>query len=119
MAGEKVMEALDLADDEREAWAEYEEAKGKPGNENVPPPEKNALLKAMGDVGPEQNVLNVLAKIPNASLQDALVVLPFRYVGSMFECLSFWAKKVSFPSLLIPLALKVLDPGWVERDVVN
>lgn len=99
MAGEKIMEALDLADEERQTYQEYLDAKKNlsgPLAAQLAPPDKNPLLKAMGDLSPEENVLKVVEKIPNASLQDALIVLPFRYVTSMLQCLSYWAQKVRF-----------------------
>lgn len=92
MSGEKVMEALDLADEERLAWREYERDQKK--GLNTSEPEQNALLKAQG-LSADENVKAVLEKIPNANLQDALIVLPFRYVQSMLECLSVWARNVS------------------------
>jgi hypothetical protein len=91
MSGEKVMEALDLADEERLAWREYERDQKK--GLNTSEPEQNAVLKARG-LNADENVKAVLEKIPNANLQDALIVLPFRYVQSMLECLSVWAKRV-------------------------
>lgn len=101
MSGEKIMEALDIADAERQDWLDYEDAKTRLSPElaaALPTPDRNALLVAQGDISPEKNVLNVIQKIPNASLQDALIVLPFRYVSSMMQCLSFWAKKVRIRS---------------------
>lgn len=95
MSGEKVMEALDLADEDRLAWREYERDQKK--GLNTTEPEQNALLKAQG-ISADENVKAVLEKIPNANLQDALIVLPFRYVQSMLECLSVWAKKVRLDS---------------------
>ena len=97
MAGEKIMEALDIADDERITWRDFEAAKESLSPAQaalLPLPEPNALLKVMGEIMPEQHVLKVIERIPNASLHDALIVLPFRYVTSMLECLSIWAQKV-------------------------
>ncbi|CED82934.1 WD40-repeat-containing subunit of the 18S rRNA processing complex [Phaffia rhodozyma] len=112
MAGEKIMEALDLADEERLTYQDYLDAKktlaGSAAGDQLQPPEKNPLLKAMGDIDPEENVLKVVEKIPNASLTDALVVLPFRYVTSMLQCLSYWAQKEWNTSLLSRILLFLL-----------
>lgn len=40
-------------------------------------------------------VLHVIEKIPNAALQDALLVLPFGKVVSLMHYLNIWAQKVN------------------------
>lgn len=98
MAGEKIMEALELADEERQAWKEYEaevahhrEAGNEAAAASVPQPQGSAELKARG-VTPEEHVYNTLSKIPAAQMEDALLVLPFRHVVSLLEYLDAWAK---------------------------
>ncbi|EPQ59303.1 WD40 repeat-like protein [Gloeophyllum trabeum ATCC 11539] len=95
MAGERIIEALDLADAERAAFREYEEAKASLSPEEaekLPPPARNAVLAAY-DVTPEAWVLRVVDKIPNTALQDALLVLPFGKVVSLMNYLNMWAQK--------------------------
>lgn len=96
MAGEKIMEALELADGERAAFAAYhaDVAKLAPAEAaRLPPPERNAVLKAY-DMEPEAYVLNVVEKVQGPALQDALLVLPFGKVVSLMEYLNVWAKRV-------------------------
>lgn len=98
MAGERVMEALDLADAEREAFAAYEEAKSKLSEAEaakVPAPTKNAILVAY-DMEPDEYVLMTIEKIHNSALMDALLVLPFSKALSLMVYLTEWARKVAF-----------------------
>lgn len=94
MAGERIMEALDLADVELETFREYEEAKRKGGlAATVAPPPRNAVLAAY-DVEPEEWVLRVVEKVPGTALYDALLVLPFGKVVSLMRYLNVWAQRV-------------------------
>lgn len=98
MAGEKIMEALTLADIERAAFKEYEEATSKLAEDDamrLQPPPKNPVLAAY-DMEPEQYVLSVVERVYSAALQDALLVLPFTQVVSLMEYLNIWAQKVPF-----------------------
>ncbi|EIN10729.1 WD-repeat-containing protein [Punctularia strigosozonata HHB-11173 SS5] len=95
MAGERIVEALDLADGERTAIALWEADKAKLSEEDasrLPPPQRNPVLTAY-DVEPEGWVLRVVEKIPNAALEDALLVLPFGKVLSLMWYLDEWAKR--------------------------
>lgn len=96
MAGERIMEALELADAEREVFAAYEDAKAKlPAHEaeRLQPPPRNTVLAAY-DKEPDQYVLMVIEKIHGSALMDALLVLPFRKVLSLMVYLNEWARKV-------------------------
>ncbi|TFK55785.1 WD40 repeat-like protein [Heliocybe sulcata] len=95
MAGERIIEALDLADTERAVWREYEEAKAtlsEDDAEKLPPPARNAVLAAY-DLEPEAWVLRVVERIPGTALMDALLVLPFGKVVSLMTYLNIWAQK--------------------------
>ena len=97
MSGERIMEALDIADAERAAFAEYEEAKSRLSQSEadlLPPPSKNPVLAAY-DMEPDQYVLMVIEKIHGTALLDALIVLPFVKVLSLMAYLSEWARKAS------------------------
>ncbi|OBZ76824.1 putative WD repeat-containing protein C3D6.12 [Grifola frondosa] len=92
MSGEKIMEALELADNEIDAFREYEEAKAKGGlSEQVAPPPRNPVLAAY-DVEPERYVLQVVERVPGTALYDALLVLPFGKVVSLMRYLNIWAQ---------------------------
>lgn len=97
MAGERIMEALEIADAEREALAAYNETKSKlPPHEaeKLQPPAKNAVLQAY-EMEPDQYVLMTVEKIHSTALTDALLVLPFGKVLSLMVYLNEWAKKVT------------------------
>ncbi|QRV72846.1 small nucleolar ribonucleoprotein complex subunit Dip2 [Ceratobasidium sp. AG-Ba] len=95
MAGERIMEAIDVADVDRAANLEYEaQCQGLTDEQaaRVPVPPRPPLLAALGVDGP-QHVLNVVEKVPGPALFDALLVLPFSKVVSMLTCLDEWAKR--------------------------
>lgn len=96
MAGERIMEALDLADTERETMQEYEEAMARLSETDamrMQPPARNPVLAAY-DLEPDAYVLRVVEKVPSTALQDALLVLPFGKVVSLMVYLNIWAEKV-------------------------
>ena len=95
MAGERIMEALDLADAERAAFKEFEESMSRLSDDamRLQPPSRNPVLVAY-DLEPDEYVLRVVEKVPNAALQDALLVLPFGKVVSLMNYLNEWAQKV-------------------------
>jgi U3 small nucleolar RNA-associated protein 12 len=92
MAGERIMDALELADADRAATEEYEAEKARLGEAGaaLPPPTRAPELVARG-VEPDEHVYNTLAKIPAAHMEDALLVLPFRQVVSLLAYLDDWA----------------------------
>ena len=101
-AGEKIIQALDLADAERAAMSEYEAQRShtRSGEGAVlQPPPKNPILAALG-VEPEVYVLNVVQKVQSTALHDALLVLPFGNVVSLMTYLDIWAQKVVSAVLL-------------------
>ena len=85
MAGEKIMEALEMEDDAAEIGAR--------GGEK------------------SQYVYEVVRKVPAASMEDALVVLPFSAVAGLLGHLDAWAVRVSavfgIPSPSIPTLANV------------
>jgi U3 small nucleolar RNA-associated protein 12 len=98
MAGERIMEALDLADGERAAFAAWEADKATLSEEaaaKLPPPERNPVLKAY-DMEPEKYVLTVVEKVQAPALFDALLVLPFGKVTSLMTYLNEWARRVCY-----------------------
>jgi U3 small nucleolar RNA-associated protein 12 len=102
MAGERIMEALDLADTERETFREYEEAMVRLSENDamkMQPPPRNPVLAAY-NLEPEAWVLKVVEKVPSTALHDALLVLPFGKVTSLMVYLNIWAQKVNFYILL-------------------
>ncbi|RLL95487.1 hypothetical protein CFD26_102926 [Aspergillus turcosus] len=102
MAGEKIMEALDLGMADLEVMRQWRAVKAS--QPNAAPPARNPLYMALGNISAEQHVLSVVQKIPAAALQDALLVLPFSKVPALFTFLNIWANR----SWNIPLTCRVL-----------
>jgi len=86
------MEALELGIHDLALIGEYYAAKESTPNLAMPP--RNALYIALGGISAEKHVLGVVGKIKTASLQDALLVLPFDKVVDMLTFLDIWAEKV-------------------------
>jgi len=96
MAGERIMEALDLADGERTALQEYNEQVARASTTEAPslqPPPRNPILAAL-DLEPEAYVLRVIERVSSTALHDALLVLPFAKVISLMYYLDTWARAV-------------------------
>lgn len=93
MAGERIMEALELGVEDYALMAEYNNA--KKANPNLAPPPRNALYIALGGISAERHVLNTVAKVKAASLADALLVLPFDKVVDLLKFVDIWAANVS------------------------
>ncbi|OAX43873.1 WD40 repeat-like protein [Rhizopogon vinicolor AM-OR11-026] len=124
MAGERIMEALDLADAERAAFQEYEEKVAQAGSleaTGFQPPPRNPILAAY-DLEPEAYVLRVVEKISSAALHDALLVLPFGKVISLMRYLDLWAQKdwnISLVSRILFFLLKVHHHQIVANRVMR
>ena len=109
MAGEKIMEALDIADADLTLLAEYEAAKSGLNEAQIsalPAPARNPLL-AMQGLEAETYVLQVIEKVSPTALQDALLVLPFNNVLSLMRYLNEWARRVRIPSIRFPAEPRV------------
>lgn len=91
MAGEKVAEALELGIVDLEIVQEWNQAKAS--QPNLAPPNRDPLYLAFGNISAEAHLLNVIQKIKAAALQDALLVLPFDKVTSLFNFLRLWTER--------------------------
>ncbi|KAI5123399.1 hypothetical protein M0805_006107 [Coniferiporia weirii] len=111
MDGERIMEALELADMERASSTAYQEAKGKlsPSEaEKLQTPPRNPILAAY-NMEPDQYVLMIVEKIHSTALLDALLVLPFGKVLSLTNYLNEWAEKgqnITLVSRIVAFLLK-------------
>lgn len=101
MAGEKIMEALEIADGDRLMMIEYE--KEKIHRPTLTVPQRNPVL-ALSNVSAERYVLNVCQKVKASHLEDALLVLPFEKVITFLNFLDLWAQK----EWNMPLTTKIL-----------
>ncbi|KAI9266512.1 WD40-repeat-containing domain protein [Phascolomyces articulosus] len=115
-AGERIMEALDIADEEKLGWEAYEtaKAKGLPAEQ----PQRNPILLAMGDLTPEKYVFNTVEKIKTNDLDEALLVLPFAKVTSLLSYIESWAKK-NWNIILISRVLFALIKMHHNQIVAN
>lgn len=98
MAGEKIMEALEIGIDDLAMMKEYRAA--KESQPNLAPPPRNAQYIALGGVSAEKYLLEVVERIKAASLQDTLLVLPFSKAVDMLAFLDIWAERVGADSNL-------------------
>ena len=97
MAGERIIEALDISEQDRAVTRAHRDEVEKLGAEaakQIPTPPRNPIFGMYNGIGPEEYVLKVVRQIPAASLHDALLVLPFGKVSQLIEHLDVWAQKV-------------------------
>lgn len=107
MAGERLMEAIEVADADKAALADYERST-KTSGLDLPRPARHPLLSHAFETGEDVDanayVLKVAVKILPAQLDDALLVLPFEFVISLMKYLDYWASK----EWNIPLVARIL-----------
>jgi U3 small nucleolar RNA-associated protein 12 len=102
VAGERIVEALDLGMEDLTLVQEWERAtRTQP---NTGRPARSPLFLALGNISAEKYVLHVVQKIQAAALQDALLVLPFSKVTHLFTFLNIWASR----GWNMPLTCRVL-----------
>ncbi|KOS18556.1 U3 small nucleolar RNA-associated protein 12 [Escovopsis weberi] len=102
MAGERIAEALDLGMADLNLLREYEGA--RLADPHAMLPQRNVVFLALGNLTAEAYVMSVLQKIRASALQDALLVLPFASVPSLFTFLDIFAQR----SMNIPLTCRIL-----------
>ena len=91
MAGEKIAEALEVGMEDLAVMNEYHQAKLT--QPNLALPQRDPIFLAYNHISAEAHLLNVVQKIKAAALQDALLVLPFDKVVSLFTFLRIWAQR--------------------------
>ena len=91
MAGEKIAEALEIGMADLQIMDEWNEIKST--QPTAAPPPRNPVFMAYGNTSAEAHVLSIVQKIKAASLQDALLVLPFEKVTALFTFLRIWAER--------------------------
>ena len=108
MSGEKIMEALELADEEKKALKAWQEEVDRLGPEKgamVVKPERPAELKARGDTSGEEHVWKTVRGVQAANMEDALLVLPFRQVVSLLGYIDEWTQKVGLVSFTFDVCI--------------
>ncbi|CAO3638307.1 unnamed protein product [Cunninghamella blakesleeana] len=117
-AGERIIEAIEIGDEERKGWEEYELAKSRGLSSSAVPPQRNTILIAMGDISPEKYILNTIQKIKANDLEEALLVLPFSKVMSLFHYIELWSKK-NWNIILVSKVLTILIKTHHNQIVAN
>ncbi|KAI8911921.1 WD40-repeat-containing domain protein [Powellomyces hirtus] len=104
-AGECIIEALDVWEEERRNFDQYERMKKAAGSAaaaaEVPAPPRSPFVLATGkpDLTPEQFVLFVAQKVKAAEMEEALLVLPFSKVVMLLKNIVVWIEKKWSPAL--------------------
>jgi len=91
MAGERIIEAIELADKDLDDMKEFAEGGGVGTRTRDP----RLMTSEEGLEGVGEYVRGVFRGVPNAGLENAMLVLPFRGVVSLLRYLDSWAKAVS------------------------
>jgi U3 small nucleolar RNA-associated protein 12 len=104
MAGEKIIEALNLAAEDLEAFQKYQSVKASMKDQamaqKLAPPARNPVFLAFNNISAHAYVLKVVEKVPRPALEDALLVLPFAQVTMLLTHIDTWITKVNtFPEL--------------------
>lgn len=97
--GEKVMEALEVGMVDLELMRAHDEQVATNPTAKIAVPQRNPLFLALGNISAEQHVLSTLQKIPTPSLHDALLVIPFSTLPTLFTFLAIFLKKRMHPDL--------------------
>jgi U3 small nucleolar RNA-associated protein 12 len=95
--GEKVMEALELSIEDLRLMDNYERDKDK--NPKLALPQRNPQFLALGNISAQQYVLNILQRIPTPALNDALLVIPFSMLPTLFTFLALFFRQRMMPEL--------------------
>lgn len=96
MAGERLLEAIELAGADLAAHEEHTRQQ-RTSTMTLAPPASNPIIahafEPGEDVSPHAYVLKVVSKILPMHLDDALLVLPFDAVVRLMTHLDYWARK--------------------------
>lgn len=105
-AGETILEAIEIYEDEKGKMEEYEQLKKITPGGDVPRPSRNPYILATNnpDMTPEEYVLRTIKGIRSSELEEALLVLPFAKVIMLFESVAYWIEN----GLNIRLSCRVL-----------
>ncbi|KAI9720461.1 MAG: hypothetical protein M1812_002967 [Candelaria pacifica] len=103
-AGEKIAGALELGLADYHLMQEYSVQKLAHPNTALAPPARHPIFLAFNSISAESHVLAVLQRTKAAQLTDALLVLPFSILPSLFTFLSIFAQK----GWNIPLTCRIL-----------
>ncbi|KAK0260113.1 beta transducin [Friedmanniomyces endolithicus] len=95
--GERVTEALEIGLEDLHLMQTYERDKLR--SPNLAVPQRNPVFLALGNVSAEQHVLATLRRVPAPSLHDALLVIPFTTLPTLFTFLLIFLQRRIQPEL--------------------
>ncbi|KAF2421009.1 WD40 repeat-like protein [Tothia fuscella] len=90
-AGEKIVEALSLGIEDLRLVREWEVRRET--NASLAAPQRDPHFLANNNISAEKYVLQTLQRIPAAQLHDALLILPFSILPSLFTFISLWIRR--------------------------
>lgn len=110
MAGEKILQALEIYAADAQVYADYQESlrmAPESVRQGLLPPQRNAMILAAsrqaGDpetgIKGEEYVRRVVEGVKGPGLEDALLVLPFDRIKTLVSCLDTWISTSSSISL--------------------
>lgn len=108
MAGEKIAEALTLATEDLEIMREHETLLKANPHAKLGMPQRNPVFTIPNPISSSTYVLQIFERIPAASLHDALLVLSFSQLPSLFDFLAIWAEEGRNISLTVRVLLFML-----------
>jgi U3 small nucleolar RNA-associated protein 12 len=104
MAGEKISEALELGIEDLDLMTTYHTTLRTNPTAKIAGPQRNPIFQANAQISAPIYVLQTFTRIPASHLQDALLVLSFSQIPSLFRFLGIWADQ----GLNIPLVCRIL-----------
>ncbi|KAK3716673.1 beta transducin [Vermiconidia calcicola] len=97
--GEKIVEALELGIEDLRLMQAYEREKETRPGQKVAPPQRNPTFLALSNISAETYVLQTLSRIPSSALNDALLVIPFSTLPTLFTFLQLFLENRMRPEL--------------------
>lgn len=95
--GEKIMEALEVGLTDLELMRAHE--RDKRTNPKLAIPQRDPIFMALGNITAEQHVFRTLRRVPAPALNDALLVIPFSTLPTLFTFLAIFLQKRMQPEL--------------------
>lgn len=117
MAGEKIAEALTLATEDLAVTREHAAQQLSQPTRKLAPPQRNPVFTLPKPISSSTYVLQVFERIPASSLHDALLVLSFTQLPSLFTFLALWAEEGRNITLTIRVLLFMLKVH--QRQIVS
>jgi U3 small nucleolar RNA-associated protein 12 len=108
MAGEKIAEALTLAIEDLAIVREHEKLQATNPKARLAAPQRSLVFTVANAISSSTYVLQTFERIPAASLHDALLVLSFSQLPSLFTFLGIWAEEGRNISLTVRVLLFML-----------